>query len=266
MITFDDVLAMASKHSGVEEYVWYRTRALKVGKLSFARMKEDGLSLVLLVDGDDAKEMVLASKPRVFFTTPHYDGYPYVLVRLAEATRKDLAPLLATVWEIAERPKPPRGSSVRRGTATARAKANGDDDGKAKAKAKAKPTPKATPKESATVTPKKRATADAPFALVHGIVARIPRGKVATYGQISQAIDRRLTPVGVGWALRVPGDLPWHRVVNAKGGISTDAEHHGLQRSLLESEGVRFDAEGRIDLARHGWTELRASSSPTSPS
>lgn len=105
-----------------------------------------------------------------------------------------------------------------------------------------------------TATPERTAESEKPpFARVHAIVARIPRGKVTTYGWISKAIDGRLTPVGVGWALRAPGDLPWHRVVNAKGGISTDAEHHGLQRSLLEAERVKFDADGRIDLDRYGW-------------
>lgn len=96
---------------------------------------------------------------------------------------------------------------------------------------------------------------DAPFERVWRIVKRIPKGRVATYGQISQMIERRLTPVGVGWAVRAApaGSIPWQRVVNARGGISTDGEHPGLQRALLEAEGVRFDDEGTIDLARYGW-------------
>lgn len=78
---------------------------------------------------------------------------------------------------------------------------------------------------------------------------------MATYGQLSELIDRRLTPVGVGWAVRAAGEdsIPWHRVVNARGGISTDDQHPGLQRALLETEGVAFDAEGRIDLVKFGW-------------
>lgn len=96
---------------------------------------------------------------------------------------------------------------------------------------------------------------DKPFERVWKIVKRVPRGRVVTYGQVSQMIDGRLTPVGVGWAVRAApeGSIPWQRVVNSSGGISTDRENPGLQRALLESEGVPFDHEGRIDLARAGW-------------
>ena len=68
-------------------------------------------------------------------------------------------------------------------------------------------------------------------------------------------IDRRLTPVGVGWAIRAAPDgaIPWQRVVNGHGGISTDGEHPGLQRTILEKEGVRFTRDGTIDLERYGW-------------
>ncbi|AKF03155.1 MGMT family protein [Sandaracinus amylolyticus] len=93
-----------------------------------------------------------------------------------------------------------------------------------------------------------------PFERVQALVKRIPRGRVATYGQLSRMIDGRLTPVGVGWAIRAASDaIPWQRVVGAKGRISTEREHPGLQREMLESEGVRFDDEGRVDLERHGW-------------
>lgn len=92
------------------------------------------------------------------------------------------------------------------------------------------------------------------FEEVWRVVRRIPRGKVATYGQVSQMIGKRLTPVGVGWALgAAPKNVPWQRVVNRQGGISTDRQHEGLQRAMLEAEGVRFDAEGCIDLSRYQW-------------
>jgi methylated-DNA-protein-cysteine methyltransferase related protein len=99
------------------------------------------------------------------------------------------------------------------------------------------------------------AAEEPPFHRVWALVKRIPRGKVATYGQLSLLIDRRLTPVGVGWAIRAApeGSIPWQRVVNARGGVSTDNEHPGLQRSMLEAEGVRFTKDGTIDMGRHGW-------------
>jgi methylated-DNA-protein-cysteine methyltransferase-like protein len=97
-----------------------------------------------------------------------------------------------------------------------------------------------------------------PFERVQRLVRRIPRGKVATYGQLSQLVERRLTPVGVGWAIRAGGgSIPWQRVVNAKGGISTDGEHPGLQRAMLEREGVRFERDGTVDLARYQWHPRR---------
>ena len=99
---------------------------------------------------------------------------------------------------------------------------------------------------------------DRPFERVWRLVRRIPRGRVATYGQLSLLIDRRLTPVGVGWAIRAApeGLIPWHRVVNGSGGISTDKEHPGLQRTMLLAEGVRF-AAGKIDLEKFGWRTAR---------
>jgi len=92
------------------------------------------------------------------------------------------------------------------------------------------------------------------FARVHAWVAKIPRGRVATYGQLSELIDGRLSAVGVGWALRASGGkLLWHRVVNASGGLSTESESPGRQRTLLAAEGVRFEPDGKIDLGRFQW-------------
>jgi methylated-DNA-protein-cysteine methyltransferase related protein len=94
-----------------------------------------------------------------------------------------------------------------------------------------------------------------PFTAVQRLVSQVPRGKVVTYGQLSQAIGGRLTPVGVGWAIRAAeeGSIPWQRVVNAKGRISTEGT---LQRDMLESEGIVFDDEGAIDLSRFGLSAL----------
>jgi methylated-DNA-protein-cysteine methyltransferase related protein len=102
--------------------------------------------------------------------------------------------------------------------------------------------------------PRGTRSSGAVFARVHAWVTKIPRGRVATYGQLSELVDGRVSAVGVGWALRAGGAaLPWHRVVNAQGGISTDGEQPGRQRALLAAEGVRFGADGRIDLGRYQW-------------
>lgn len=111
---------------------------------------------------------------------------------------------------------------------------------------------------------KKKAADDSPFQRVWAILLEVPRGRVVTYGMLSAMIGRRLTPVGIGWAIRAspPGMLPWQRVVNGNGGISTDRHHPGLQREMLEKEGVKFGPDGLIDLARYLWQPKLKSESP----
>jgi len=108
--------------------------------------------------------------------------------------------------------------------------------------------------------PSKREKAPSPvFGRVRALVREIPRGRVATYGQLSRLIAKRLTPVGIGWALAGCGDeIPWHRVLNSKGTISTRGDSAELQRSLLEAEGVRFRRDGSVDLAACQWKRGKA--------
>jgi methylated-DNA-protein-cysteine methyltransferase-like protein len=96
-------------------------------------------------------------------------------------------------------------------------------------------------------------------AAVHAMVSRVPAGRVVTYGQIARCLGRPRAARQVGRALAgLPADsaVPWHRVVNARGGISPRREGGSdeFQRLLLEDEGVQFDGRGRIDLERFGWT------------
>jgi methylated-DNA-protein-cysteine methyltransferase related protein len=89
-------------------------------------------------------------------------------------------------------------------------------------------------------------------------VRRIPKGRVATYGQIACLAGIPRQPRQVGYALAALRDdhpVPWHRVVNSKGAISQRSESgfEELQRILLEGEGVVFDAKGRISLSRFRW-------------
>jgi hypothetical protein len=81
----------------VEEGTWHRTPAWKVRGKSFARMKEDGETLVALVDLEE-KEVLTASEPHIFFETPHYHGYPAMLVRLAAIEEDELAEVLEDSW------------------------------------------------------------------------------------------------------------------------------------------------------------------------
>lgn len=102
---------------------------------------------------------------------------------------------------------------------------------------------------------------DSFFYQVWEMVRNIPRGKVASYGQIARLLGVPHGARTVGWALAsLPDDLdvPWQRVVNAQGEISLKGSIGGaaLQRELLEAEGVVFDAHGRIDLRRYGWAGL----------
>ena len=93
------------------------------------------------------------------------------------------------------------------------------------------------------------------------VVRRIPKGRVATYGQIARLAGLGGAARLVGYALHaLPDDertVPWQRVINAQGRISPrgfpGAEE--VQRRLLLREGVRFDRRARIDLARYGWKE-----------
>ena len=94
---------------------------------------------------------------------------------------------------------------------------------------------------------------------IYDAVRRIPRGKVATYGQIARIVDR-CTARMVGYAmaaLRGRNDVPWQRVINAKGEISTRSRGDGAlrQRKLLEKEGIRFDPRGRVNLRRARWKD-----------
>lgn len=95
----------------------------------------------------------------------------------------------------------------------------------------------------------------------YAVVRRIPRGRVATYGQVAElaGLPGRARQVGYALAaLRTSTAVPWHRVVNAAGAISLTPLHGGLtQRLLLGREGVRFDAAGRVSLDQVRWRPRR---------
>jgi methylated-DNA-protein-cysteine methyltransferase-like protein len=96
---------------------------------------------------------------------------------------------------------------------------------------------------------------------IYEIVRQIPRGQVATYGQVAELSNLAGKARVVGYALyRIDmqtSNLPWHRVVNAKGEVSLSPLRFGtdyLQRSLLEREGISFSDAGKIDLRKYLWS------------
>jgi methylated-DNA-protein-cysteine methyltransferase-like protein len=93
---------------------------------------------------------------------------------------------------------------------------------------------------------------------IYRVVDRIPAGRVATYGQVARLAGIPGHARQVGYALAALPDsrrVPWQRVINAKGEVSPRAEpgFEAVQRRLLEREGVVFDANGRVLLARFAW-------------
>ncbi|NIO00708.1 MAG: methyltransferase [Candidatus Latescibacteria bacterium] len=97
------------------------------------------------------------------------------------------------------------------------------------------------------------------YDLIYSVVMSIPRGMVATYGQVAEIAGLPGHARQVGYALKVlPDDsgVPWHRVVNAKGGISKRLapNYEQEQRILLEAEGIEFNRDDRISLEKYQWT------------
>lgn len=102
-------------------------------------------------------------------------------------------------------------------------------------------------------------------ARIFAVIRRIPRGRVSSYGEVAALAGLAGHARLVGYALHAsaPDSVPWHRVVNARGQLSLariDPDGALTQRLRLEREGVRFDAGGRVRMARHRWAARRATS------
>jgi methylated-DNA-protein-cysteine methyltransferase-like protein len=111
---------------------------------------------------------------------------------------------------------------------------------------------------------------DSSYTRIYRVVARIPRGRVATYGQIAELAGMPRAARQVGYALAALRDdaraIPWHRVLNARGEVSVRSEpgFEDLQRMLLEREGVRFNAQGRVAFDRVLWSPSSEAAKPKS--
>ena len=113
------------------------------------------------------------------------------------------------------------------------------------------------------------------FAAIWRIVARIPRGRVATYGQVARMAGIPGAARTVGWALgALPDDpgrgpvVPWHRVINAAGRVSVRGPGDAACRrqiARLRREGIRPAVDGAIDLERYGWDGRAAPIRPAAP-
>lgn len=91
------------------------------------------------------------------------------------------------------------------------------------------------------------------FKAVYQIVRQIPRGKVISYGGIARLLGSPRMARQVGWAMRAcPDELPWHRVVKANGSI-TGGQYAEIRRALLQSEGLMFLPDGRVDMGSCRW-------------
>ena len=106
-------------------------------------------------------------------------------------------------------------------------------------------------------------TRDGRWQAFYRVIRRIPKGRVATYGQVAELAGFPRYARQVGYALHAlrsaKPKVPWQRVINAQGEVSQRSAPDGdrLQRAILEAEGVVFTASGRVDLERFGWRPRR---------
>ena len=98
-VSFPEVSKLGRALRGVTESTSYGTPALKVGGKLFARLKEDGETLVLRMDFVN-RDLLLRAEPDLFFLTDHYLNYPWILLRLTRVTSKRLAELLEDAWRL----------------------------------------------------------------------------------------------------------------------------------------------------------------------
>jgi methylated-DNA-protein-cysteine methyltransferase-like protein len=99
------------------------------------------------------------------------------------------------------------------------------------------------------------------YSQYYDVVRRIPRGRVATDGQVARLAGFPGHARQVGYAMSAlpdDADVPWHRVLNSRGEVSRrsgDPAFERIQRLLLEAEGIVFDLRNRVDLDRYRWSK-----------
>lgn len=100
-MTWQDVVELAVVLPEVHESTWWRSPALKVGKKGFARLRDEAEGGLVLQCEMVEKEALLASGDPAFYTTPHYDGYPFILIDLDRVAPDQLRELLDAAWWLA---------------------------------------------------------------------------------------------------------------------------------------------------------------------
>jgi hypothetical protein len=100
MPSWEDVVEIGTRLPGVEVGTSFRTPALRVRGKGMCRLRSNPDALVLRVADLGEREALLQGQPDVFFSTPHYDGYPYVLVRLQHVDPTELGELLEDAWRV----------------------------------------------------------------------------------------------------------------------------------------------------------------------
>ena len=100
MPSWDDVVASGRRFPGVEVTTSYGTPALKVRGKLMCRMRTEPDALVMRVSDLGEREALLQGQPNAFFSTPHYDGYSYVLVRLEAVDPVELDELIEEAWRV----------------------------------------------------------------------------------------------------------------------------------------------------------------------
>jgi len=100
MPTWEDAVEIGLRLPGVEVGTSYGTAALRVRGKGMCRLRTSPDALVVRVSDMGEREALLQGQPDVFFTTPHYDGYPYVLVRLEAIDPVELGELLEDAWRV----------------------------------------------------------------------------------------------------------------------------------------------------------------------
>jgi hypothetical protein len=100
MATFEDVRRIALALPDTSEGSLYGTPGFRVRKHAFARLRPEGDVLVVWVADDGEKEALLTTQPDTYFTLPHYDGHPSVLIRLPAIPLDELHDILTEAWRV----------------------------------------------------------------------------------------------------------------------------------------------------------------------